>query len=310
MKINRQIGILSILLQREIVTAAELMDKFEVSPRTIYRDIDDLCMAGIPIGSTRGKSGGFFIEKDYKFDRTVLSKSDMQALITGLQALDSVSVNKDYNRLMDKIYEQHDSLVSTAGGIIIDLSGWDKSVVADKIEFIRNAMDSKREIFFNYLSPESEGQKETERTIEPMRLVFQWSSWYVWGYCKLRQDFRLFRLTRMTGLKQGDIIAEQREIPDFVSDKLRHTRGETEVTVKFDKSVKWRIYDEFGTDLKYDAQGNIILTFTWQDDVSLYRYLLSFGDNAEIISPDGKRREFKRILEKMIGKYEKAGKKI
>ncbi|MCM1525408.1 MAG: YafY family transcriptional regulator, partial [Ruminococcus sp.] len=303
MKISRQIGILSVLMQRDTVTAAELTEKFEVSLRTVYRDIEDMCMAGIPIGSIRGRSkGGFYIEKDFKLDRAVLSKSDMKALLTGLQALDSVDGTS--RRLMDKLCEQRNSLMNTAGGITIDLSGWDRSAVSEKIGFLRSAMDDGKEISFGYLSPESENGDENVRIVDPIRLVFEWSSWYVWGYCKLRNDFRLFRLSRMTDLKRTGKNAEEREIPEFSCDKLRHTRGKTKVTVRFDKAVKWRIYDEFGTDLSYDENGDVILTFTWQDDISLYRFLLSFGDKAEIISPARKREEFKAELKKMLSVYD------
>jgi Predicted transcriptional regulator len=301
LKIDRLIGILSILLQKDKITTQELANKFEVSRRTILRDIDALSVAGIPIISEKGQGGGISIMEDYKVDRTVLSSEDMKAILTGLQGLDSVSGTNRYRQLMEKISIDGSAAINVDNHIIIDLSNWDKSAVSDKIELIKTAMEQNFKITFNYFSQNGEGQ----RMIEPYHLVFQWSGWYVWGYCAQREDYRMFKLTRMTELTLTDEKISDRSVPEYPCDKQWDNTGGIEVTVKFDDSVKWRIIDEFGTDsLKYNEKGDIIVTITRSNIPALYQYLLSFGDSAEIIAPMEYRQNFANVLINMQKKYE------
>lgn len=301
MKIDRLIGILSILLQRDKVTSQELAEKFEISRRTILRDIDSINMAGIPVVSRQGRGGGISVMDGYKIDRTLLSSDDMQAILSGLKSLDSVSGTDRYRRLMEKLSADDVTSVNADSHIIIDLSSWDRSVIADKIELIKKALEQRHIITFRYFSPNG----ESERRIEPYHLIFQWSAWYVWGYCTERQDYRMFKLTRMTQLALSDEICKDRNVPEYACDKLRHTKGEIKATVRFDDPVKWRIIDEFGVDLlNYDDNGNLIMTFTWSDIPSFYRYILTFGSNAEIIDPPEYRREFAELVKNIISRYE------
>ena len=298
MKIERLIGILSILLQQDKITASELAEKFEVSVRTILRDVDEIARAGIPIVTSQGQGGGISIMDGYKIDRTLLSSAEMTAIFAGLKSLDSVSGTNRYRQLMDKLSVS--DTVNADNHIIIDLSMWDKNAVAEKIELIKSAIEQNRIITYKYFSP----QRIEQRSIEPYRLIFQWSSWYVWGFCTKRQDYRMFKLTRMTELKCTDEAFVKREIPEYSCDKLRHTRGEITAEVKFDKSVKWRIIDEFGREnFNEDAEGNIILNFTWADKQSLFSYILGFRECAEIISPAEYREEFLELLKNIYDKY-------
>lgn len=300
MKIERLIGILSLLLQKETVTAAELSEKFEVSKRTVYRDINDLCCAGIPIYTVQGKGGGISVMSGYKIDKTLLTDNDMTEIISALNALDSVSNGKKYRQLMNKLSSDKSETVRTDNCIIIDLSSWDKCIFADKIELVKTAVSERRKISFRYFSPSG----ESFRIIEPYHLIFQWSSWYVWGYCTDRNDYRMFKLTRMVDLALTAESCETRNVPEYKTDKLRHTKGKVSTVVKFDKSLKWRIIDDFGTDkLHFDNDGNIIINFTWSDTQSLYQYILTFGDNAEIIEPKEARDELTALLKRMYSKY-------
>lgn len=295
MKIDRLISILSVLLQKEKVTTAYLAEKFEVSKRTILRDIDSLNQAGIPIVTTQGNGGGVAIMENYKLDKTLLSSDDLYSIIAGLKGLDSVSGTSQYRQLMEKL-----NAVEVDNQFIIDLSSWDKSVFAVKIALVKSGIERKEMIAFHYVSPGG----ESDRMLEPYHIIFQWSSWYVWGYCPMREDYRMFKLGRMTNLKLTGEACGERIVPEYTCDKLRHTKGEVQATVRFDKSVKWRIVDEFGVDfLHYTADGNIELTFTWSDVPAFYQYILSFGDKAEIIAPAAYRQGFADILKKMQGFY-------
>lgn len=300
MKIDRLIGILSILLQKDKVTAAELAEKFEVSRRTIIRDIEDINMAGIPIVTSQGNGGGISIMEGFRIDRTLLSSDEMKAIMTGLNSLDSISGSSRYKQLMNKLSADSDHIVNADNNIIIDLSMWDKSAVSEKIELIKSAMEKRERIAFTYLAPSG----ESERTIEPYHLIFQWSSWYVWGYCCSRNDYRMFKLTRLTDLRCIGEKCEPRTVPPYTCDKLRHTDGGITAEVLFDKSVKWRLADEFGSEmLRENADGSISMTFTWSDVQSFYKYILTYGDKAEIISPEEYRQEFALLLKRISENY-------
>lgn len=302
MKIDRLIGILSILLQRDRVTAAELAEKFEVSRRTIVRDIEDLCKAGIPVAASQGRGGGISVMEGFRIDRTLLSEEDMKAILTGLQSLDSVSESKRYRRIMDKLDAKNTAeTVSAGNSIIVDLSSWDKSAVSLKLETVRSAAENRKKLGFMYYSPE----RTERREIEPYRLVFQWSSWYVWGFCTKRNDYRMFKLTRMTDLAVGEEFVP-RDIPAYSCDKLRHAKGGIAVKVRFDSSVRWRLVDEFGAEnlpSANDEDGSITLDFTWSDVPSFFSYIAGFREAAEIIAPEEYRREFSELLENMLKKY-------
>ena len=233
MKMERLIGILSILLQREKVTAPELAEQFEVSRRTIQRDIESLCRAGIPIATTQGSGGGIFIMEGYRVDRTVLTAPEMQAILAGLRSLDSVSGTRRYAQLMEKLSAGTGGLVPGGAHMLIDLASWYKTSLPPKIERIQGAMEQHRTIRFTYFSP----KEESVRIVEPYYLVFHWSTWYVWGWCQMREDFRLFKLNRMTELTSGEPFdLRSAPLPDLEPERVFPVKYQ--VTVLFDPSCR------------------------------------------------------------------------
>lgn len=218
MKIDRQIGILSVLLQRETVTAPFLAGQFEVSRRTINRDIDDLCKAGIPIVTRQGIKGGISIMEGYKIDKTLLSCVEMQDILAGLGGLDSVNGTNRYGKLMEKLSAGSSDFMVGNQSMLIDLSSWYKDSLAPKIELIHGAIDRGNEILFIYYSQKG----ESVRRIEPYYLIFRWSSWYVWGWCKKREDFRLFKLNRMEKVEMSEetFVKRQVPMPDLSNEKI------------------------------------------------------------------------------------------
>lgn len=217
MKIDRMIGILSILLQQEKVTAPYLAEKFEVSRRTINRDIEDLCRAGIPVQTVQGLKGGISIMEGYKLDSTLLTSSDMQEILAGLRSLDSVSGTKHFAQLMEKLSAGSSVLIPGGQNILIDLSSWYKDSLAPKIAKIRKAMDHCQLLCFRYFAPKG----ETRRCIEPYYLIFQWASWYVWGYCQDRKDYRLFKLNRMENLEiKEEFQKRSAPLPDLRNERI------------------------------------------------------------------------------------------
>ena len=242
MKIDRLIGILSILLQREKVTAPYLAEKFEVSRRTINRDIEDICKAGIPLVTSRGPGGGISIMEGYSMDRTLITSGEMDAILAGLRSLDSVSRSARYRLLMDKLALGKQDLISSDSSILTP-SSWYRQSLAPKIHLIQEAAETRRHIRFTYYSP----MGETSRTIEPYLLVFQWSSWYVWGFCLMRQDYRLFKLNRMVDLECCQEVFDKRILPPYENEADRPFPIRFLVKARCKPSIKWRIVLSGGT---------------------------------------------------------------
>ena len=301
MKIDRLIGIISILLQKEKVTAPYLAEKFEVSRRTINRDVENLCKAGIPIVTEQGKNGGISIAEGYKVDKTLFTSGEIQAILSGLKSLDSVSGSNRYQLLMDKLSCGSNDYVGASGPVVINLSSWYQSSLPPKFELIKDAIERKKKIEFHYYGPGG----DNTRLLEPCLLIFEWSSWYVWGYCLLRDDFRMFKLNRMDQIRCTNEDCEKREIPLYHMDprKVQWTNG-VEVTAEFDKSMKWRLIEEFGINsFSENADGRLLMNIGWSDQESLFGWLLGFRDYVRIIEPVEYQKDFLNLLERIKNLY-------
>ena len=300
MKIDRLIGILSILLQKEMVTAPELAEQFEVSRRTINRDIESLCKAGIPIKTSQGAGGGISIMNGYRMDRTILTSRDMQMIMAGLRSLDSVAGSSYYGQLMEKLQAGSSELVSGKESILIDLSSWYKTTLAPKISMIQDAIETRHLLEFKYFAPSG----ESNRTIEPYYIVFKWTSWYVYGWCLKRNDYRLFKLNRMDKVLVLDKGFECRsvQLPDM-SAELMYPR-DIKVKALFDPDTKWRLVEEFGTDCCGETKdGKILFSADYSDMDNLVSWMLTFGDKVEVLEPQEVRERLKEIADNMSKKY-------
>lgn len=301
MKIDRMIGILSILLQREKVTAPYLAEKFEVSRRTINRDIEALSMAGIPLVTEPGRRGGVSIMEGYNIDRALLSTTDMQTILTGLRSLDSVSGTNRCAQLMEKLSAGSSNLLAGDAHILIDLSCWNKTALSPKIELLHDAIRSGRMAAFTYLS--SKG--ESRRTVEPYYLIFQWSSWYLWGWCLTRRDYRLFKLARMTELgTAGPFDKRAAPFPDLSPEQVfPHLY---EVKARIAPRFKWRLAEEYGMDsFTVEPDGMLLFTFGFTDKMNIVHWIASFGGGAELLEPEEFRRDVLAFAEEIKKKYEK-----
>lgn len=302
MKLDRMIGILSILLQQEKVTAPWLAEKFEVSRRTINRDIEALCMAGIPLRTEPGQNGGISIMEGYKLDRTLLSKSDLQAILAGLRSLDSVSGTNRYACLMEKLSAGSSGLLPGDGHIFIDLSSWYKDALSPKIELLHGAILSCRKVSFSYFAPKG----ESERTVEPYDLIFQWASWYLWSWCETRQDFRLFKLGRMTGLTvQGTFEKRVAPLPDLSVKRIFPCTYQVKALIQ--PAYKWRLIEEYGPESFVEQPDKTLLfSFGFVDKISVISWIASFGDGAELLEPRELRQDMRTFAEGIRKKYEKS----
>ncbi len=297
MKLDRMLGIVMILLQKDKVTAPYLAEKFEVSKRTINRDIDALCMAGIPIVTTQGGNGGISIADGYRIDKSVLTYDEMQKLVTALKGMDSISSEAGTELLLNKFFIKKDQVLSIKDSIIINLASHYKSDLAEKITVIREAIIDNRLISFRYYS----SRGDTERTIEPYYLAFQWSAWYVFGYCKERKDFRLFKLNRLGELKNTGMHFEPREIAEDYKDFNRYFTDEYQITVLFDPEVKYRLIDEYGMEsFEINEEGKLLFRMGFTNKSYMLSWILSFGDKAEVLYPKGLKQEIRSIAENIL----------
>ena len=278
MKIDRLIGILSILLQEEKTTAPELAERFEVSRRTINRDIEDLCKAGIPIRTAQGTGGGISIMDGYRMDRTILTSKDMQVILAGLRSLDSVSGSSYYSQLMEKIQAGSSEFISGKDSVLIDLSSWYRDSLAPKIETIQDAIGDRHLISFRYYAPSG----ESERTVEPYYLVFRWSSWYLWGWCADR--------------------CRNAPMPDLSTEKI--FPGGIKVKALFTPDMKWRLVEEFGPHCFTETDdGRLLFTADYTDMENLVTWLMTFGAKAEVLEPAEARDIIRRNAEETLKIY-------
>lgn len=299
MKTDRLIGILTVLLQKGKVTAPYLAEKFEVSRRTINRDVEDLCRAGIPLITLRGSGGGIAIAEGYRIDRTLFTPEELRAVLAGLAGLDSVRQDRRYRQIMDKFSPGGDG-AQPAAPLRIDLSSHYKATVAPKIAAIQRAIAACACLRFTYYSKHGERQV----LLAPYSVVFQWSSWYVHGFDHDREDFRLFKLNRLWDLETTEQRFEARPVPREALDLNRCFTGQIQAVVLFHPQVKYRLVEEYGVDC-YTAQpdGRLRFAFPFTNKEYLLEWVLGFGDLAELLEPGELREELRDRLDRARDQY-------
>ena len=301
MKIDRLIGIITILQQNKKVTAPYLAKKFEVSRRTINRDIEDICRAGIPIVTTQGKGGGISIMDGFNLDTTVFTTEELQAILIGLKSIDSVSHTSNCERIASKITGK-DSVIPLSDNILIDLSSYYKDSLATKIELLKKAMSQKRLIGFHYYY----NKGEADKLIEPYLIMFKWSSWYIFGFCTERQEFRMFKLNRLWNLHITETEFIPRMIPEQSMDFDSRIPDDYMITAIFDSSEKYRLIEEYGTECYTETEeGRLLFRRGFTNKDVMISWILGFGDKVEVIEPMEIREQIKRIAQNMFDKYKK-----
>lgn len=301
MKIDRLIGIITLLLQRDKVTAPELAERFEVSRRTINRDIEDICKAGIPLVTTQGYGGGISISDGYKIEKSFFTNDELQAVITSLKGIDSVAKDSYSAKILDKL-SAIDSHLNIDDTLIIDLASHYKEPLTEKIEQIKVAIKSLRKISFKYHSERGDGA----RIVEPYKIVFKWSAWYVFGFCLERNDYRLFKLNRLSDLKLVNETFVKREVPTELLEFNKYFNSKNYLLkALFEPSEKYRLIDEYGMD-SFSEKGDGELYFE-RDFVSyenMREWILSFGGKVTIIAPEKLREDIVQNAKNVLDKHD------
>ena len=298
MKENRYFQMIYLLLDKGQMTAPELADYFEVSIRTIYRDIDILSSAGIPIYATQGKGGGIAIQDSYVLKKSLLSEQEQKQILMALQGI-RVLEDEQINMLLSKLSGVFQR--QQGNWLEIDFSTWTKSGAGKhNFQLLQSAIWKSRIVSFSYYSGKGE---QTKRLIEPHKLVFKTSDWYLYGYCTLRKDFRFFKLTRIRDLKLQD--AEfMRETPEHIFERSDEFEMKTvQVTLLFDAGMSHEVYEKFDEEVSEQEDGSLLVTTILPDNELLYSYVLSCRERVEVLSPPYVRDNVRKRVRKMLEIY-------
>ncbi len=300
MQINRLFEIIYILLSKKTITAKVLAERFEVSVRTIYRDIDTLSSAGIPIYASPGKGGGISLLEDYVLDKSVLSEREQDEILYALQSLAITQTPET-----DKVFSKLSSLFNKnkTSWIEVDFSPWgsDGNRTCQFI-IIKDAILSRRIIEFNYFS--SSGEKSIRR-VEPVKLVFKVNAWYLQAFCLTRNTFRIFKITRMSDVLMTPVSFSEKDFEELPeSDQEQETQKWIDICLKISAQGAYRVYDEFDeNDITKNQDGSFIVTASLPENRWLIRYILSFGADVEVLAPPNIRDMIRSELTEIISKY-------
>lgn len=310
MKVDRLVSIIMILLDKERIGAQELADMFEVSPRTIYRDIDSINMAGIPVRSTSGVGGGFEIMPEYKLDRKVFSTADLSAILMGLSSLSGMIRGDELVNALAKVRSfipagTAKDIELRANQISIDLSPWmGNRNIQPSFERIKTAMQENRLLSFEYIAHHG---NISSRTAEPYQLILKNSHWYLQAYCHNRNDFRLFRLSRISNLQMEEetFIPRDYQKPALDFADMLETM-QIKIKIRIHESILDRVLDYCTyDDCKPDGEAHYIVHFPFIENEYHYNILLSFGNQCECLEPLHIRTEMKRRIHDIAAIYEK-----
>lgn len=299
MKLDRLLAILNVLLQNDRVTAPYLAEKFEVTRRTINRDVDALCQAGIPIVTYQGAGGGISIAEGFKLDKSILTASELSSIITALKGIGSVSADSHIERTLDKLGVNSDAIVSLSEPIVIDLASYYKVHLSEKIEILKQAILERRIVSFDYFYDKG----KSKRRIEPYLIIFQWTSWYVFGFCLERMDWRMFKLNRLWELSICDESFSARDIPSEKRDFHSHLTEDIKLSAIFDKSTRYQLIETYGLDSYYETDEGLYFEIGFTNQSYMIRWLLGFGDKVKVLEPQSLVDEIQDIAKNILERY-------
>lgn len=311
MKLDRLLGIVVILLSKSRVPAKELAETFEVSVRTIYRDIETINLAGIPIITYQGTNGGIGIAEGYKLDRNLLTNNELAAIVSALKSINVTYSDVDHQILLQKLQStvpqsHRESFNSKIQQIFIDLSPWGiDSKQKEKMEHLKQAIEEARTVTFLYRNVKGE---TAVREVEPHTLVLKGQKWYLYAYCLARQAFRIFKLARITEpvIRDMRFIRREVDLEQLPWDTEWRTPSKpVRVVLRFAKDFRSMAEEIFGVEtVRLDEEERSIVEVSYPDDYWLHGLILSFGDSVEVLSPLSLRLKIKEIAGRVTQIYE------
>lgn len=298
MQINRLFEIVYILLEKEKVTARELAERFEVSTRTVYRDIEVLSGAGIPVYMSKGKGGGVSLLPGFTLNKAVITEGEKAEILSALKALDAVKPEEKATalRMMGSLLGESDY-----DWIEVDFGIWfDKNREEALFNDIKKAVIEKRVIRFFYAN--AKGQT-SEREAEPIKLCFKGEAWYLYAWCRKRKEERFFKLKRIRKLKLTEEIFQRTYKGAVLKEEYNHYWTDSiQLKLKIAKEASFRVYEEF-EDYEELEDGSFLVKISFPKGEWMLYYLLGFGQALEVLEPVEVREQLKGELEKMLEKY-------
>ncbi|MCD9025361.1 YafY family transcriptional regulator [Cohnella sp. NL03-T5] len=301
MKLERLISITYALLNNEVISASDLANKYQVSQRTIYRDIEAIGAAGIPVVSYQGVNGGFGIIEQYKMDKSLLRSEDIQSLITLLHSTSTVFKDNRAEETIDRLRTIQPEERNPA--LTMDFGSWRAN--NDILYTLRTAINDGTVVRMEYINSKSD---KMTRIVEPVSLHFKYYSWYLQGYCRAREDYRVFKLSRITDLvtlRERSTRSHAEAPINFWSDNNQEQDIESAV-LHFSGASLARALDIFYAENKHfneDGTLTIKAMFNPTDADWLLATILGFGEEAVIQEPLMLKKLLKNKIEKMLNKY-------
>lgn len=301
MKINRLLEITLILLNKKSVTAQELADRFNVSTRTIYRDVDELSGAGVPVFTNKGSGGGISLLEDFAISKAMLSEHERDSVLLALKTLQATRY-PEIDAILEKIGAVFKK-AAAADWVHIDFTPWGSGPNEEnKFLNIKKAILETKIVAFDYINADG---ILSRREMEPMQLDFKGQAWYVWGYCKTRRDFRTFRISRIRNLSVTEENFKRRT-PQSVKEEEPAATALKIVTLKlrFQPENLYRVYDDYGQDrIIRNKDGTYDVTVTVPEDDWVYGYIMSFGNYVEVLEPPHIRQIIRQKMEQTLKYY-------
>ncbi|WP_128100218.1 YafY family protein [Paenibacillus sp. DCT19] len=310
MKLDRLLAIVVLLVNRGRVQAKDLADTFEVSIRTIYRDIDTLGQAGIPVVTYQGASGGIGLAEGYRLDRNVLTDQDLASIVTALRSISTSHSNVARDLLVEKLSSivpeaKNEDFQSNTSRFIVDYSTWTHpEALQIKLQLIESGMDQSRLITFTYCSA---GGNQTIRTVEPHTLVLKRHSWYLYAFCHERDQFRMFKLVRMRDVSLAQEHFERRIIQPHDRPWQQEwvaPDNQAPLTLRFHARARHLAEEWFGIEnVIPDGKGYYISQVAFPEDNWLYGFILGFGADVEVLEPEHIRVTIRQMAEQIVQNY-------
>lgn len=304
MRVNRLLSMLLIISGKGTVTGKELAEHFEVSLRTIYRDIEKICEAGIPIASSSGKGGGYYIMDSYNISSLFLNRDEAHTFIAVMENLHGLfGRNEAFNDIILKIEHTYKrELIKDK--LTLDMSHFSmEQEIKEYIGIISKAITDNRLLVFEYINRDME---YLERTIEPSWIDFRYGDWYVVGFCRVRKDYRRFKLVRIKRLEQGLTFAKRELSKDRIAEVIEHSysQREIEVVLKFTSRIGAQLTEYFQKEkISRCEDGFYLVSDTFPYEEGLLKFILSFGKECELLEPRELRGELQQYLQKMLLSY-------
>ncbi|MCR5762051.1 MAG: YafY family transcriptional regulator [Treponema sp.] len=297
-----------LLMDKKQMTARELAAHFGVSSRTVYRWVDCLSLAGIPVFATKGSGGGIGIDEGYALDKTVLTEDEKQSVVASLNAFKALTgAESSAAKKLKSLSKQNPEWLKVDFGTWSPLGRYIRTV----FDILKNAILHKTIVTFDYFST---GGRSECRTVHPWKIVFRGQAWYVFGWCEARQSARYFKLSRIQNLKDIGKTSSVDIPSDLDTDEGNAYSGKDEfdnqmlhLVLKVSSSSVYRIMDEYFVEKEMSCSDEkdgefSIINVQVPDAYWLYNWLLSFGTEIEILEPSFVKEKFANIVRQMYGR--------